>query len=68
MDDIEKEWKEGDEQDELEDEFERQQRINQKMKGGVNFNNPDEVPYLSLLSFITLFVIINLVLDKESFL
>ena len=70
MDDIEKDWKEGDEKDELEDEFERQQRISQKMKGGVNFNDPNEVPYYLYYHVLFFIIIIYFIvlLDKESFL
>ena len=43
MDDIEKQWKKGDDTEELEEEYERQQKIQQKMKPSINFDNPSEV-------------------------
>jgi hypothetical protein len=49
MDDIEKQWKKGDETEELEEEYERQQKIQQKMKPSINFDNPSEVILLLLL-------------------
>ena len=54
MDDIEKQWKKGDASDELEEEYERQQKIQQKMKPAINFDNPAEV---TTLSFIKPFII-----------
>ena len=54
MDNIEKEWKNGDESEELEEEFERQQKINNKMKNPINFDNPDEV-IISLLIYYLFF-------------